>query len=205
MRLHCEFSTPVARTDLDDYVRNLEITIGCYDEDCLPRVHRWQTGDGPDSLGRRHRRRRFPLRDLRQRFPGLARGPHHPDQGEGAIPARPAHPRIHQPRHVPLRNDLSSLHPPVPQGILDAAFNMLGEESLAVMWKDTSGLSESDLSDLGFCKIAGSDLIFRHSTRRNKFNDQFPAGQDADVAALPEHEEWVEEEWKRFTGSGGSQ
>ena len=35
MRLHFEFSTPVARTDLDDYVRNLEITIGCYDEDCL--------------------------------------------------------------------------------------------------------------------------------------------------------------------------
>ena len=35
MRLHCELSTPVARTDLDDYVRNLEITIACYDQDCL--------------------------------------------------------------------------------------------------------------------------------------------------------------------------
>src|SRR3954471_24110880 len=35
MRLHCEFSTPVARTDLDDYIRHLEINIGCYDEDGL--------------------------------------------------------------------------------------------------------------------------------------------------------------------------
>ena len=35
MRLHCEFSTPVARTDLDDYIRHLEIGVGCYDEDAL--------------------------------------------------------------------------------------------------------------------------------------------------------------------------
>ena len=27
MRLHCEFSTPVARTDLDDYIRHLEISV----------------------------------------------------------------------------------------------------------------------------------------------------------------------------------
>jgi hypothetical protein len=32
MRLHCEFSTSVARTDLDDYIRHLEINIGCCDE-----------------------------------------------------------------------------------------------------------------------------------------------------------------------------
>ena len=35
MRLHCEFSTPVARIDLDDYIRHLEISVGCYDEDAL--------------------------------------------------------------------------------------------------------------------------------------------------------------------------
>jgi hypothetical protein len=33
MRLHCEFSTPVARTDLDDYIRHLKISVGCYDKD----------------------------------------------------------------------------------------------------------------------------------------------------------------------------
>jgi hypothetical protein len=35
MRLHCEFSSPVARTDLDDYIRHLEISVGCYHEDGL--------------------------------------------------------------------------------------------------------------------------------------------------------------------------
>jgi hypothetical protein len=35
MRLHCEFSTPVARTDLDDYIRHLEISVGCYDDDAF--------------------------------------------------------------------------------------------------------------------------------------------------------------------------
>ncbi len=29
MRLHCEFSISVARTDLDDYIRHLEIGVGC--------------------------------------------------------------------------------------------------------------------------------------------------------------------------------
>ena len=33
MRLHCEFSTPVARTDLDDYIWRLTIKVGCYDEE----------------------------------------------------------------------------------------------------------------------------------------------------------------------------
>src|ERR1700722_4082142 len=35
MRLHCEFSTLVARTDLDDYIRHLEISVGCYAKDTL--------------------------------------------------------------------------------------------------------------------------------------------------------------------------
>jgi hypothetical protein len=75
---------------------------------------------------------------------------------------------------------------------------MSGEESLAVMWKDTSGLSDTELADLGFCKIVGSDLIFRHSSLQTPFGDIFPRGQDADRDAQPEFEEWVEEEWKRF-------
>ena len=43
----------------------------------------------------------------------------------------------------------------------------------------------------------------RKAVANNEFNDQFPAGQDADVVALPEYHEWVEAEWKRFTGPGG--
>jgi hypothetical protein len=35
MRLHCECSNPVSRTELDDYVCPLEIGFGYYDEDGL--------------------------------------------------------------------------------------------------------------------------------------------------------------------------
>ena len=90
-----------------------------------------------------------------------------------------------------------SIHP-YRQGILDAALKLFGEESVAVMWKDTSGLSETELADLGFCKIAGSELIFRHSALRTPFHDAHPTGQNTDDAvAEPEHEEWVMQEWKR--------
>ncbi len=91
-----------------------------------------------------------------------------------------------------------SIHP-YRQGILDAA--NLFEESVAVMWKDTSGLSETELARLGFCKIAGSELIFRHLALLTPFHDAHPTDQDADDAvAEPEHEEWVMQEWKRFRG-----
>jgi hypothetical protein len=46
-----------------------------------------------------------------------------------------------------------SIHP-FRQGILNTAFNLFGEESVALMWLETSGLSESDLAALGFKKIA---------------------------------------------------
>jgi hypothetical protein len=84
------------------------------------------------------------------------------------------------------------------QGILDTAFKLFGEESLAPMWLETSGLPEADLADLGFKKIAGEALIFRHSALRTSFGDRHPQGQDADVEALREYEEWVEKEWEQF-------
>ena len=84
------------------------------------------------------------------------------------------------------------------QGILDLAFNLFGEESLALMWIDTSDLPESELAELGFRKIAGESLIFRHSALRTSFSDRYPVGQDADVEALPEYEAWVTKEWEQF-------
>ena len=87
---------------------------------------------------------------------------------------------------------------PFRQGILDTAFNLFGEESVALMWLETSGLPESELAELGFKKIAGEALIFRHSAIRTPFSDRHPQGQDADVEALPEYEEWVEKEWAQY-------
>lgn len=200
MRLHCEFSTPVARTDLDDYVRPLEISIECYDEDCsneytvgklamdqilwadalVDGVSLFEICDN-DSQGL-HEVHTILTKGKQEFRPDLRinEATNHVMFLYGAV----FHPSIHAYR----------------QAILDAAFNMFGEESLAVMWKDTSGLSETELADLGFCKIVGSDLIFRHLALRTPFGDRFPRGQDADVDAQPEYEAWVEQEWKRFCG-----
>jgi hypothetical protein len=94
-----------------------------------------------------------------------------------------------------------SIHP-FRQVILDTAFNLFGEESLALMWLDTSGLPESDLAELGFKKIAGEALIFRHSALSTPFSDRHSQRLDPDVEALPEHEEWLMKEWERFKGVG---
>jgi len=34
MRLRCEFSTPVARTEVADYIRHMAISIECFDKEC---------------------------------------------------------------------------------------------------------------------------------------------------------------------------
>ena len=66
-----------------------------------------------------------------------------------------------------------SIHP-FRQGILDAAFNLFGKDSVALMWLDTSGLPESELAELGFKKIAGQSLIFRHSAVRPPLANEIP-------------------------------
>ena len=204
MRLHCEFSTPVARTDLDDYIRHVEISVGCYDEDCS---NEYTVGKlamdqilWADAL--------VDGVSLFEICDNDSQGLHevHTILTKGKQDFRPDLKINEVTGHVMFLYGAvfhACIHP-YRQGILDAAFNLFGEESLAVMWKDTSGLSESDLADLGFCKIVGSDLIFRHSALRTKFGDEHPTGHDADVVALPVYEEWVEEEWRRFTGPSSS-
>ncbi len=197
MRLRCEFSTPVARTEVDDYVRHLVISIECYGKDydsyivgklAMDQIL-WNDAlnDGValfdicdnDSQG------------LHEAHVILTNGhdSFRPDLGiEEAI------------SHVLFLYG-AVFHPsicPYRQGILDSAFNLFGEESVALMWLETSGLSESELAELGFKKIAGEALIFRHSALRTPFSDRHTKGQDTDVEALPEYDEWVKKEWKRF-------
>jgi hypothetical protein len=81
------------------------------------------------------------------------------------------------------------------QAILESVITLFGHESLAVMWKDTGNFWESELADLGFCKIAGEELIFRHSAFQTPFYEKHPRGLDVDFVATPEHEAWVEEQW----------
>jgi hypothetical protein len=78
---------------------------------------------------------------------------------------------------------------------------MFGWASLAVMWDDTSAMSGKDLSDIGFRKVAGTELLIRHLSARTPFNDgqSVVADDDYDTGAKPEHEEWVMKRWTRST------
>jgi hypothetical protein len=198
MRLHCEFSTPVGRTDLDDYLRHLVISIKCFDKE-IDKTHvvgklamdqiLWSQalGDG------------VPLFDI---CDNDSQGLHeaHVILTNGHDSFRPDLKIKEATSHVMFLYG-AVFHPSIHeyrQGILDTAFNLFGEESVALMWLETSGLPEPDLAELGFKKIAGQGLIFRHSALRTAFNDKHPTGQDDDVEALPEYEEWVEKEWEEF-------
>jgi hypothetical protein len=203
MRLHYEFSTPVARADLDDYIRRLHIRVGCYDEDGLNEytVGRLALDQVLWAAALADGVSLFEVCDsasqgLHQVHTILTRGEQEfrPDLGINEVTD-----------HVLFLYGAvfhRSIHP-CRRGILEAAFTLFGEQSLAVMWKDTSGLSEAELADLGFRKIAGADLIFRHAALRTPFSDRFPRGQDADVPARPAYEEWVEQQWQRFCGPPG--
>jgi hypothetical protein len=198
MRLRCEFSTPVARTEVDNYVRHLVIGVECYDERC---ANSYLVGKlaMDQILWNDALTDGVPLFDI---CDNDSQGLHeaHVILTDGHDTFRPDL-RINEPTHHVLFLYGAVFHPavhPFRQGILDTAFNLFGEDSLALMWLDTSGLAEPELAELGFQKIAGEALIFRHSTLRTPFGDRHPQGQDADVEALPEYEEWVEQQWERF-------
>jgi hypothetical protein len=198
MRLHCQFTAPVARSELDDYVRPLDIGVLCYDADMLNEyvVGRlaidhilWAQAqvDGVslfdvcdnDSQG---------LHEVHAILTGGK---------EDFLRAL----RIKEPVDHVLFLHAAVFHPaihPARQGILDAAFHLFGELSLAVMWRDTGGLPEADLAALGFARIAGAELIYRHLAVRTPFGDAHPQGLEPDVEARPEYEEWVEQEWDRY-------
>lgn len=197
MRLRCDFSTPVARTDMNDYVRHLVITIENFGKDyelyvvgklAMDQIL-WNDAlvDGVplfeicDSDSQAMHEAHVILTNGHDSFRpdlGIKELTNHVMFLYGAV----FHPSIH----------------PFRQGILDAAFNLFGKDSVALMWLDTSGLPESELAELGFKKIAGQSLIFRHSAVRAPFSERNPQEQDADVKALPEYEEWVEKEWEQF-------
>jgi len=199
MLLRCEFLTSVARSEVDDYVRHLVISVECYGQDYDLYVVGKLAMDQllwSDALADG-----VPLFDI---CDNDSQGLHeaHVILTNGHDSFRPDLRIKEATSHVMFLYG-AVCHPSIHtyrQGILDTAFRLFGEDSVALMWLETSGLPESDLAELGFKKIAGQALIFRHSALRIPFTDRHPQGQDADVEALPEYEEWVMKEWERFRG-----
>jgi hypothetical protein len=89
------------------------------------------------------------------------------------------------------------LHPDVivsRHGILEAVITLFGQDSLAVMWRDTGDFSEAELAELGFGKIVSEELIFRHSAFKTPYSEKHPQGLEVDFVAGPQHEAWVEKQ-----------
>ena len=55
---------------------------------------------------------------------------------------------------------------------------LFGIETVLAMWHRTSGLSDAELAATGFRRIAGAELIYRHSALRSDFSDEHPLGMD---------------------------
>ena len=196
IRLSCSFDSSIGRFELEDYVRELEVDVFSFDENgrevLMGRIAatqvRWADAEIDDE----------PLFDICD------------SDSQGLCEVY----RTLTNKKGKIRADLKAydvvdhvifvyrivLHPELNlcrQAILESVITLFGHESLAVMWKDTGDFSEAELAELGFCKIAGEELIFRHSAFKTPFSEKHPRGQDVDFVATPEQEAWVEQLWAK--------
>jgi hypothetical protein len=196
VRLSCSFDSSIGRHQLEDYVRELEITVYSFDEFgkeiTVGRIGAtqvlWADAEIDDQ----------PLFDICD------------NDSQGLYEVY----RTLTNKHGTIRTDLKAyevvdhvifvyrivLHPDLVfcrPAILESVVTLFGHESLAVMWKGTGNFSESELAELGFCKIAGEELIFRHSAFKTPFSEANPRGLDVEFDARPEHAAWVEGHWAK--------
>ena len=197
MILECNFTAPIARTMQDDYVREITIDIRCFDE-----------AGANDYMVGRIALSQVLWNDARAEGESLFEICDNDSQGlyevftalcDESGDVRPEFEIDDVFNHVIFVYRVV-LHPevrPYAQSILDAAVDLLGHDALVVMWRGLGGIADTDLAELGFRKVAGTELICRQSTHRSKFSDKYPRGQDVDLAGRPEFESWFNEEWKR--------
>ena len=94
------------------------------------------------------------------------------------------------------------LHPDIDDhvALVDAAIRAVsGPSSLVVapyLGPDAQLLRDKDFKDLGFRKIANSDLLLRDNRLRYPFGDRFPAGRAVNFPANAEHEAWMLNKWE---------
>jgi hypothetical protein len=194
IRLSCSFDSSIGRFELEDYVRELEVVVFSFDEGgqqvILGRVAATQLLWADAEIDGE------PLFEICD------------SDSQGLYEVY----RTLTNKKGKIRADLKTyevvdhvifvyrivLHPDLGmyrQGILESVITLFGHDSLAVMWKDTGDFLESELAELGFRKIAGEELIFRHSAFKTPFSEKYPRGQEVDFEPRPEHQAWVEEQW----------
>lgn len=194
----CEFETPIGRSDYSDYVRALRLDVsGCDDVGnriLLGRIAADQVlvGDAQTEG--------MPLFDVCDQD---SQGLHETyvalfdEQGEFQSELN-----IDEPTDSLIfvwRAVLHSRLRPYLQGVIDTIGTLSGNETVLAMWHGTTDLSDAELASLGFRRIAGSELIYRHSALRSDFTDEHPCGMDVplDFEAEESDSEWVLAQWKK--------
>jgi hypothetical protein len=194
----CQFETPIGRSDYSDYVRALQLDVSGHDAAgnriLLGKIAADQVliGDAQsdgvslfdvcdqDSQG------------LYETYEALF-----DDKGEFQPELNidePADSLIFVWRAV-----LHSRLRPYLLGVIDTIGTLFGNETVLAMWHQTTDLTNSELASLGFRRIAGRELIYRHSALRSDFSDEHPSGIDVslDFEADEPDEDWVLREWKK--------
>ncbi len=196
--ISCQFDTPICRSDYSDYVRALRLDVSGYDDVgnriLLGKIAADQVLIGDAQI---HGMPLFDVCDqdsqgLYETYVALF-----DDKGEFQPELN-----IDQPADSLIfvwRAVLHSRLRPYLQGVIDTIGTLFGNETVLAMWHRTSGLSDAELEPLGFRRIAGSELIYRHYVLRSDFSDEHPSGMDVplDFEAEESDEEWVLREWKR--------
>jgi len=199
----CEFETPIGRSDYSDYVRSLRLDVsGCDDVGnriLLGRIAADQVlvGDAQTEG--------MPLFDVCDQD---SQGLHETyvalfdEQGEFQSELN-----IDEPVDSLIfvwRAVLHSRLRPYLQGVIDTIGTLFGNETVLAMWHGTTDLSDTELASLGFRRIAGSELIYRHSALRSDFSDEHPCGMDVplDFEAEESDAEWVLAEWTKGDPDG---
>ena len=194
IRLACSFVASIGRHQLEDYVRELEVDVLAFDE------------SGQEVLVGRIAATQVLWADAENDRESLFDICDSDSQGLYEVY------RTLTDEQGKIRTDLNAdevvdhvifvhrivLHPDLVfcrKAILESVVTLFGCESLAVMWKGTGNFWEFELAALGFCKIAGEELIFRHSGFKTPFSKAHPRGLDVAFEARPEHAAWVEEHW----------
>ena len=193
----CQFETPIGRSDYSDYVRSLQLDISGCDADgnriLLGKISADQVlvGDAQvdgmtlfdvcdqDSQGLHEAY--VALFDENGEFQSELNLDDHADTLI-FIWRAVVHPR---------------LLPYLP-GVLATIGSLFSEATVVAMWHSTTRLSDAELAALGFRRIAGSGLIYRHSALKSDFTDEHPTGMDVPLEFEAEESdaEWVLAKWK---------
>lgn len=195
----CEFWTPVRRYDEHDYVQGINISVFAQDDEKV-------------LLGRYHAQRLL-LSEARCDDMSM-----HEVCDAHSGDMEHLYCSLFEPADEEFQPELrlddvtssvlflwdSVLHPKLKDyeaGLLETVGSLFGNEVILVLHRDSSSLTDKELSYSGFAKIAGTNYIYRHMSVLSSFNRDNPVGMDVplDFSASKEDERWVKERFEEET------